>query len=126
MTGQQPIRFGTDGIRGRAGDVLTPNLALSLGYWVGEVLRQTTDTPNRPFIIGQDSRNSSDMLATALAAGLTAAGFEVWNVGLCPTPCIAYLTATTEAMGGAMISASHNPPADNGIKIFGSMVVSLA
>ncbi|URR36429.1 phosphoglucosamine mutase [Thermosynechococcus sp. HN-54] len=120
MTGQQPIRFGTDGIRGRAGELLTPNLALSLGYWVGEVLRQTTDTPHRPFIIGQDSRNSSDMLATALAAGLTAAGFEVWNVGLCPTPCIAYLTATTEAIGGAMISASHNPPADNGIKIFGS------
>ncbi len=120
MNGQQPIRFGTDGIRGRAGEFLTPELALNLGYWVGQVLRVASDAGNAPFIIGQDSRNSSDMLATALAAGLTAAGLEVWNVGLCPTPCIAYLTAHTEAIGGAMISASHNPPADNGIKIFGS------
>ncbi|MCI3280306.1 phosphoglucosamine mutase [Synechococcus sp. PCC 6717] len=120
MSVQQPIRFGTDGIRGRVGQLLTPNLALHLGYWVGQVLREGTDFPHPAFVIGQDSRNSSDMLATALAAGLTAAGVDVWNVGLCPTPCIAYLTAHTEAIGGAMISASHNPPADNGIKIFGS------
>lgn len=120
MSVQQPIRFGTDGIRGRAGELLTPSLALHLGYWVGQVLCEQTSGQRLPFIIGQDSRNSSDMLATALAAGLTAAGLEVWHVGLCPTPCVAYLSAHTEAIGGAMISASHNPPADNGIKIFGS------
>lgn len=70
-------------------------------------------------ILGQDSRNSSDTLAMALAAGLTAAGVEVWNLGLCPTPTVSYLTQQTAAQGGVMISASHNPPADNGIKFFG-------
>ncbi|MDG2992087.1 phosphoglucosamine mutase [Candidatus Synechococcus calcipolaris G9] len=119
-----PIRFGTDGIRGRAGELLTPTLALQLGYWAGRVLQeqvfQEGGDGGHPFILGQDSRNSSDMLAVSLAAGLTAAGLEVWHVGLCPTPCIAYLTQKTAAVGGAMISASHNPPEDNGIKIFGS------
>ena len=70
--------------------------------------------------MGQDSRNSSNMLAMALSAGLTAAGLEVWHLGLCPTPCVAYLTNVSEAIGGIMISASHNPPEDNGIKFFGS------
>ncbi|MBE9234452.1 phosphoglucosamine mutase, partial [Cuspidothrix issatschenkoi LEGE 03284] len=75
-------------------------------------------TESGPIILGQDSRNSSDMLAMALSAGLTAAGLEVWYLGLCPTPCVAYLTSITNAIGGIMISASHNPPEDNGIKIF--------
>ena len=70
--------------------------------------------------MGQDTRNSGNMLAMALSAGLTAAGLEVWNLGLCPTPCVAYLTRVLEATGGVMISASHNPPEDNGIKFFGS------
>ncbi len=111
--------FGTDGIRGQVGDLLTPMLALQVGYWGGQVL-QAGDKTKRPFILGQDSRNSSDMLAMALAAGLTAAGLEVWHLGLCPTPCVAYLTSQTEAIGGIMVSASHNPPADNGIKFFGA------
>ncbi len=111
--------FGTDGIRGRVGDQLTPLLALQVGYWGGQVLQAGAKT-KRPFILGQDSRNSSDMLAMSLAAGLTAAGLEVWHLGLCPTPCVAYLTSQTEAIGGIMVSASHNPPEDNGIKFFGS------
>jgi phosphoglucosamine mutase len=117
--------FGTDGIRGKVGDLLTVNLALQVGYWAGCVLRQAAATPG-PIVMGQDSRNSSDMLASALAAGITAAGVEVWNIGLCPTPCVAHMTATSDAIGGVMISASHNPPGDNGIKFFGSTGSKLA
>jgi phosphoglucosamine mutase len=111
--------FGTDGIRGRVGEILNAPFSLQLGYWAGQVL-QTVSSDSGPIIIGQDSRNSSDMLSMAIAAGLTAAGIEVWHLGLCPTPCVATLAATSEAMGGIMISASHNPPQDNGIKFFGS------
>ena len=110
--------FGTDGIRGRAGDILTPALAAQVGYCAGRVLFEQSGTSS-PIVVGQDSRTSSDYLAIALAAGLTAAGLDVWHLGLCPTPAVAHLTATSEAMGGVMISASHNPPADNGIKFFG-------
>jgi phosphoglucosamine mutase len=117
--------FGTDGIRGRVGDILTANLALQVGYWAGMVLRQAA-TDVGPTIVGQDSRNSSDMLASALAAGITSAGIEVWNLGLCPTPGVAHLTATSDAIGGVMISASHNPPEDNGIKFFGADGTKLA
>lgn len=111
--------FGTDGIRGRVGELLNAPLALQIGFWAGIVLRSHASVLG-PVILGQDSRNSSDMLAMALSAGLTAAGIEVWYLGLCPTPCVAYLTSTTDAIGGVMISASHNPPEDNGIKIFGA------
>ncbi len=109
--------FGTDGIRGKVGELLNEPLALQVGFWAGVVL-QNHVTESGPIILGQDSRNSSDMLAMALSAGLTAAGLEVWDLGLCPTPCVAYLTSITNAIGGIMISASHNPPEDNGIKIF--------
>ena len=109
--------FGTDGIRGKVGELLTPELALQVGLAVGQIWSNFNQ--NRGLvIIGQDSRNSSDMLAMAIASGLTATGLEVWNLGLCPTPCVAYLTRKTEAIGGIMISASHNPPEDNGIKFF--------
>lgn len=111
--------FGTDGIRGRVGEVLTVSLALHVGFWAGCVLKGRSPSLG-PIIVGQDSRNSSDMLAAALAAGLTSAGLEVWNLGLCPTPCVAFLAQSTEAIGGVMISASHNPPGDNGIKFFGA------
>ncbi|ACK72447.1 phosphoglucosamine mutase [Gloeothece citriformis PCC 7424] len=109
--------FGTDGIRGKVGELLNASLALDLGFCAAQVLKATMPTPG-PIIIGQDSRNSSDMLTTAITAGLTSAGVEVWQIGLCPTPCVAYLARNTEAMGGIMISASHNPPEDNGIKFF--------
>ena len=108
--------FGTDGIRGKAGELLNAELALQLGYWTGQILQENT---RGPVIIGQDSRNSSDMFSLAIASGLVSAGVEVWQVGLCPTPCVAYLTHHSSAIGGIMISASHNPPEDNGIKFFG-------
>nr|OEJ79093.1 phosphoglucosamine mutase [Cyanobacterium sp. IPPAS B-1200] len=111
--------FGTDGIRGKAGDLLTPELALGVGMAAGRVWNQGQND-SKTVIIGQDSRNSSDMLAMAIASGLTSMGLEVWNIGLCPTPCVSYLTRTMGAVGGIMISASHNPPEDNGIKFFGA------
>ncbi|NEQ23426.1 MAG: phosphoglucosamine mutase [Microcoleus sp. SIO2G3] len=111
--------FGTDGIRGRVGDLLNADLALQVGFWAGQVLLASAPAPG-PVILGQDSRNSSDMLSMALSAGLTSAGLEVWNLGLCPTPGVAYLSSVTNAVGGVMISASHNPPEDNGIKFFSS------
>ena len=116
--------FGTDGIRGKAGDILNASFTLQLGYWVGKVL-QVAASQRGPVIIGQDSRNSSDMLASAITAGLTSVGLEVWNLGLCPTPCVAALTNNSEAIGGIMISASHNPPQDNGIKFFGEQGTKL-
>lgn len=115
---QSPL-FGTDGIRGKAGDLLTAPLAMQVGYWAGQVLR-SQQSQSAPVILGQDSRNSSPMLAAALSAGLTSAGLEVWDLGLCPTATVAYLTESCSALGGIMISASHNPPADNGIKFFGA------
>lgn len=117
--------LGTDGIRGKAGELLTAPLALQVGFWAGKVLRSQVTQPG-PVIIGQDSRNSSHMLAAALSAGLTSAGLDVWNLGLCPTATVAYLTETCDATGGIMISASHNPPEDNGIKFFGADGTKLA
>ena len=110
--------FGTDGIRGRVGDILDDYLALQIGFWAGLVLQRAAKSG--VVIVGQDSRDSSDSLAAAVTAGLTASGLEVWNLGLVPTPCVAYLTGISNALGGVMISASHNPPEDNGIKFFGA------
>lgn len=114
--------FGTDGIRGKAGTLLTAPLATQVGFWAGQVLRAHGESG--PIIIGQDSRTSSDMLSSGLTAGLTTAGLEVWNLGLCPTAAVAHLS--TGNAGGIMISASHNPPADNGIKFFDSKGTKLA
>lgn len=113
--------FGTDGIRGRVGkqELLNSTLAFNIGISAGKVW-QTLNEKHTPVILGQDSRNSSDMLAMALTEGLITAGVDVWNLGLCPTPAVAHLTSESEAMGGIMISASHNPPEDNGIKFFGT------
>ena len=113
----QPILYLAQMAFAGVGDLLNAPLALQVGFWAGIVLRSHV-TDSGPIILGQDSRNSSDMLAMALSAGLTAAGLEVWYLGLCPTPCVAYLASITNAIGGIMISASHNPPEDNGIKIF--------
>jgi phosphoglucosamine mutase len=113
----QSALFGTDGIRGHVGELLSAPLSLQIGYWAGQVLQAQARMPG-PVIVGQDSRNSSPMLAAALSAGLSAAGLEVWHLGLCPTAAVAYLSGTCQAVGGVMISASHNPPGDNGIKFF--------
>ena len=113
--------FGTDGIRGRVGSQVTPALALQVGYWCGQVL--STDGP---VLIGMDSRNSGPMLVAALGAGLSAAGREVWNLGLCPTPAVPGAIRRLGAAGGLMVSASHNPPHDNGIKVFGASGAKLS
>jgi len=105
--------FGTDGIRGRVGTVITPALALQIGYWCGVVL-----PGDGPVLIGTDSRSSGPMLVAALTAGLTAAGRQVWQLGLCPTPAVPGSIRRVGAAGGLMVSASHNPPHDNGIKVF--------
>ena len=107
--------FGTDGIRGRAGTELSPALCLQVGYWIGRVLKA-----DGPVLIGMDSRSSGSMLVAALTAGLTAAGRDVWELGLCATPAVPLLIREVGAAGGLMVSASHNPPADNGIKVFGA------
>jgi phosphoglucosamine mutase len=117
--------FGTDGIRGKAGELLNASFAMQLGFWAGQVLKASSPESG-PIIIGQDSRNSSDLLAMAIASGLTSAGLDVWHIGLCPTPCVAHLTLATNAIGGIMISASHNPPEDNGIKFFGHQGTKLS
>jgi len=108
-------RFGTDGIRGRVGSVITPALALQLGNWCGQVL-----PAEGPIVIGADSRSSGPMLVAALTAGLAAAGREVWDLGLCPTPAVPGTIRAQGCAGGLMVSASHNPPQDNGIKVFGA------
>lgn len=122
--------FGTDGIRGHVGNFLTATLALEVGISAGKVLKDRAevthkhiDAPHKAntIVIGQDSRTSGDMLSSAISAGMTAAGWDIWHIGLCPTPAVAYLTANSpEIFGGVMISASHNPPEDNGIKFFGA------
>jgi len=109
------VGFGTDGIRGRVGVVITPALALQVGYWCGLVFKA-----EGPVLIGRDSRTSGAMVAAALTAGLTAAGREVWDLGLCPTPAVPGTIRRLGAAGGLMVSASHNPPHDNGIKVFGA------
>jgi len=113
--------FGTDGIRGRVGQVITPALALQLGYWCGRVLPE-----GGPVLLGMDSRSSGPMLVSALAAGLTAAGRDVFDLGLCPTPAVPGAIRQLGASGGLMVSASHNPPHDNGIKVFGACGAKLA
>ena len=107
--------FGTDGIRGRVGQLITPALALQLGYWCGQELGD-----GGPIVLGMDSRSSGPMLTAALAAGLTAAGRTVLDIGLCPTPAVPGAIRQLGASGGLMVSASHNPPHDNGIKVFGA------
>jgi phosphoglucosamine mutase len=106
--------FGTDGIRGHVGSQVTPALALQVGFWCGQVL-----PAGAPVLIGRDSRSSGPMLTAALTAGLTAAGREVWHLGICPTPAVPGAIRRCGAAGGLMVSASHNPPGDNGIKVFG-------
>ena len=109
--------FGTDGIRGIAGETLTAELSYKTGRALGKLLISKNDSPK--VIIGRDTRISCDMIESSLVSGLTSTGVNVLLAGVIPTPAIAYLTSTLETDSGIMISASHNPYEDNGIKIFG-------
>ncbi len=118
--------FGTDGIRGEANLILTVDLALRLGYALGHYLK--TQKPNKDIkvILGTDTRVSGYMLRSSLLAGLTSVGVKVDFVGVLPTPGVAYITRAKKADAGIMISASHNPVKDNGIKIFNADGYKLA
>lgn len=109
--------FGTDGVRGVANEELTPELAFKLGRFGGYVLSKDSTKPK--FLVGRDTRVSGHMLEAALVAGLLSIGAEVMRLGVITTPGVAYLTKATSSQGGIMISASHNPVEDNGIKFFG-------
>lgn len=111
--------FGTDGVRGIANTELSPELAFRLGRFGGYVLTKNTQQQRPKVIIGRDTRISGHMLEGALVAGLLSIGAEVMRLGVISTPGVAYLTKALGAQAGVMISASHNPVADNGIKFFG-------
>jgi phosphoglucosamine mutase len=116
--------FGTDGIRGLANADLTPELALAVAVSAAHVLR---DAGGRPVaVVGRDGRASGEMLEAAVIAGLTSAGADVLRVGVLPTPAVAHLTAETGADLGVVLSASHNPMPDNGVKLFARGGVKLA
>ena len=113
--------FGTDGVRGRVGvHPITPQFVMNLGYAAGKVLAKAEHSQNeRPgVLIGKDTRISGYMLESALEAGLIAAGIDVYLAGPIPTPAVAYLTRALRLQAGVVISASHNPFEDNGIKFF--------
>ena len=111
--------FGTDGIRGRVGEhPITPDFMLKLGWAAGKVLARHASDNRKLILIGKDTRISGYMFESALEAGLISAGVNVGLLGPMPTPAIAYLTRTFNAQAGIVISASHNPHEDNGIKFF--------
>ncbi|NBJ12922.1 phosphoglucosamine mutase [Microvirga arsenatis] len=110
--------FGTDGIRGRANGIITPDLALRVGQAAGVMFRQRGDYRHR-VVIGKDTRLSGYMIESALQAGFTSVGMDVLLLGPIPTPAVAMLTRSMRCDLGVMISASHNPYEDNGIKLFG-------
>ena len=105
--------FGTDGIRGRFGSEINFSLAYRVGYSLGSICKQ-----NNPIVIGRDTRISGDVLVEGISRGISASGKEFINVGICPTPAIPLLIRKQHFSSGLMISASHNPPEYNGIKIF--------
>jgi phosphoglucosamine mutase len=111
--------FGTDGVRGVANRELTAELALALGSAAARCLASPGQPGRHIAVIGRDPRASGEMLEAAVIAGLTSQGVDALRVGVLPTPAVAYLTSAYDADFGVMISASHNPMPDNGIKIFG-------
>ena len=118
--------FGTDGVRGVAGEDLTGQLAMDLAAAAAGLLRDArasaADRSNGArltAVVGRDPRASGEFLEAAVVAGLAGAGVDVLRLGVIPTPGVAYLTAELGADLGIMLSASHNPAADNGIKLFG-------
>ena len=108
-----PGRFGTDGIRGPVGTVIDADLALGLGRAVGHRL----GGPGRSVVLGRDTRRSGEMLSAALAAGLTSTGTDVVDLGVVTTPCLVHASAEERHAAGIMVSASHNPAPDNGLKV---------
>ncbi|MEV0075696.1 phosphoglucosamine mutase [Nocardia neocaledoniensis] len=108
--------FGTDGVRGLANDSLSPELAMRVAAAAAQVLSR--GKKRAVAVVGRDPRASGEMLEAAVTAGLTSVGVDVLSVGVLPTPAVAYLTGLYDACFGVMISASHNPMPDNGIKIF--------
>ena len=111
--------FGTDGIRGKANEYpITAEIALKTGQAISRVLKSSGANHNR-VIIGKDTRISGYMLETALTSGLVASGMDVFLVGPIPTPAVAHLTKSMGCGAGIMLTASHNPYEDNGLKIFG-------
>lgn len=111
--------FGTDGVRGIANETLTPELAFKLGRCGGYVLTQHAEGKQPRVLVARDTRISGQMLEQALIAGLLSVGIEVFTLGVMTTPGVAYLVRLQDADAGIMISASHNPVQDNGIKFFG-------
>ena len=109
--------FGTDGVRARVGTFpMTVDFALKLGNATGQVL--VGNDKSQTIVLGQDTRNSCDMLKAAFVAGVTAAGMDVINLGIVPTPVVAFMVRALKASAGVVLSASHNPHQDNGIKLF--------
>ncbi|MBO7369479.1 MAG: phosphoglucosamine mutase, partial [Campylobacter sp.] len=108
--------FGTDGVRGKAGEFLTAELAMRLAMAAGIYFRKNSVT--NMILVGKDTRRSGYMIETAIVAGLTSVGYNVRQIGPMPTPAIAFLTEDMRCDAGIMISASHNPYHDNGIKFF--------
>ena len=108
--------FGTDGVRGIANGDLSIGLATNIGRAAGMVEKETGRQPT--FLVGKDTRISSDMLEAAISAGLCSAGANVIQIGVVPTPAVAYLVTRYGAQAGVMLSASHNPYEYNGIKLF--------
>ena len=105
--------FGTDGIRGKFNEEITYSLAYKVGYALGLNLEN-----NNPILIGRDTRISGDILLQAITKGINESGKNFINLGICPTPAIPFLIKHEKLSSGIMISASHNPPEYNGIKIF--------
>lgn len=120
------VKFGTDGVRGEANIELSPEIAFKLGRYGGYVLAQHIEEDHPRVLVGRDTRISGRMLEYALVAGLLSIGAEVLRLGVISTPGVAYLTRQQNATAGIMISASHNPAADNGIKFFGTDGFKLA
>ena len=111
--------FGTDGVRGVAGCDLTARLATDLSMAAAAVLGSVGRSGRPLAVIGRDPRASGEFLEAAVVAGLAGAGVDVLRLGVIPTPAVAYLTGALDAAFGVVISASHNPARDNGIKFFG-------
>lgn len=110
--------FGTDGVRGVANSELTPELAFKLGRIGSYIITKNNTNKNKFIIIGRDTRQSGDMLSASISAGICSLGVDVWDIGIAPTPVIAWLVKNFKAQAGVVISASHNPAKDNGIKFF--------